>query len=72
MNQSTTMRSLYLGVAASALIATGAQAQQPIKIGVLTPLSGTYAGIGQGVRWGLELAAKEVNAAGGVLGRKIV
>jgi branched-chain amino acid transport system substrate-binding protein len=38
---------------------------------VLTPLSGTYAGIGQGVRWGLELAAKEVNAAGGVLGSKI-
>jgi branched-chain amino acid transport system substrate-binding protein len=71
MSQSTTMRSLYLGVAASALIVTGVQAQQPIKIGVLTPLSGTYAGIGQGVRWGLELATKEVNAAGGVLGRKI-
>ena len=28
-------------------------------------------GIGQQVRWGLELAAKEVNAAGGVAGRKL-
>ena len=55
----------------SSAIFGGAQAQQPIKIGVLTPLSGTYAGIGQQVRWGLDLAAKEINAAGGVLGRPI-
>src|SRR5690606_4289496 len=41
------------------------------RIGVVTPLSGTYAGIGQQVRWGLELATKEVNAAGGISGRKI-
>lgn len=46
-------------------------AADPIKIGVVTPLSGTYAGIGQQVRWGLELATKEVNAAGGVMGRPI-
>ncbi|MBS0327180.1 MAG: ABC transporter substrate-binding protein [Proteobacteria bacterium] len=43
----------------------------PIKIGVDTPLSGTYAPIGQQVKWGLELAAKEINAAGGVLGRPL-
>ena len=30
--------------------ATFAQAGAPIKIGVVTPLSGTYAGIGQQVR----------------------
>lgn len=48
-----------------------AQNQLPIKIGVVTPLSGTYAGIGQQVKWGLELAAKEINAAGGILGRKV-
>ena len=48
------------------------QAQQgPIKIGVVTPLSGTYTGIGQQVRWGLELAVKEINASGGVMGRQI-
>jgi branched-chain amino acid transport system substrate-binding protein len=48
-----------------------AMAADPIKIGVDTPLSGTYAPIGQQVRWGLELATKEVNAAGGIAGRQI-
>lgn len=43
----------------------------PIKIGVVTPLSGTYAGIGQQVKWGLDLAAAQINAAGGVMGRKL-
>lgn len=54
-----------------ALAAAPGFAAEPIKIGVVTPLSGTYAGIGQQVRWGLELATKEVNGAGGVLDRKI-
>lgn len=43
----------------------------PIRIGVVTPLSGTYAGIGQQVKWGLDLAATQINAAGGVMGRKL-
>jgi len=47
-------------------------AADPIKIGVLTPLSGTYTVIGQQVKWGLELAAREINASGGVLGRQLV
>jgi branched-chain amino acid transport system substrate-binding protein len=48
-----------------------ASAADPIKIGVVTPLTGTYAPIGQQVRWGVELAAKEVNAAGGIMGRPV-
>ena len=43
----------------------------PIKIGVVTPLSGTYTPIGEQVKMGLDLAAKEINAAGGINGRKI-
>jgi branched-chain amino acid transport system substrate-binding protein len=43
----------------------------PIRIGVVTPLTGTYAGIGQQVRWGIDLAVREINAKGGILGRKI-
>jgi branched-chain amino acid transport system substrate-binding protein len=43
----------------------------PIRIGVVTPLSGTYAGIGQQVKWGLDLAAAQINAAGGVMGRRL-
>ena len=48
-----------------------AQAGAPIKIGVVTPLSGTYAGIGQQGKWGLDLAAAQINAGGGVMGRKL-
>ena len=43
----------------------------PIKIGVVTPLSGTYTPIGEQVKMGLDLAAKEINAAGGINGRKV-
>jgi branched-chain amino acid transport system substrate-binding protein len=48
-----------------------AYAADPIKIGVVTPLSGSYAPIGKQVRWGAELAVKEINAAGGVNGRPL-
>lgn len=57
-----------LSLAAAAALA---QAGAPIKIGVVTPLSGTYAGIGQQVKWGLDLAAAQINAGGGVMGRKL-
>jgi branched-chain amino acid transport system substrate-binding protein len=57
-------------IAAAFLMSANAQAQDPIKVGVVTPLSGTYASIGKQVRWGAELAVKEINAAGGVKGRK--
>ena len=56
---------------ATTALSTQAFAADPIKIGVVTPLSGTYSPIGQQVRWGLELATKEVNAAGGIMGRQI-
>lgn len=42
-----------------------------IRIGVVTPISGTYAGIGQQVTWGLNMAAAEINANGGIMGRQI-
>ena len=64
-------KALFLGTVGVLFGAAAAQAQEPIKIGVVTPLSGTYAGIGQQVRWGLELATKEVNDSGGILGRKV-
>lgn len=60
------------GMLAATALTGGALAQSnPIKIGVVTPLSGTYTPIGQQVRWGLELAAKEINAAGGIAGRQV-
>lgn len=56
---------------ATTILSAPASAADPIKIGVVTPLSGTYSPIGQQVRWGLELATKEVNANGGIMGRQI-
>src|SRR5262249_60892822 len=46
-----------------------AYAAEAIKVGVVTPLSGSYAPIGKQVRWGAELAVKEINGAGAVGGR---
>jgi branched-chain amino acid transport system substrate-binding protein len=60
-----------MAVLLSATAVSAAYAADPIKIGVDTPLTGTYAGIGQQVKWGLELATKEVNAKGGIMGRQI-
>ena len=66
------MTKFLTATALATLLAGAAFAQEgPIKIGVLTPLSGTYAGIGQQVRWGVELAAAEINAAGGIDGRQV-
>jgi len=42
-----------------------------IKIGVLLPLSGDLAEIGEKMRNGALLAAEEINAAGGIAGRKV-
>jgi len=62
---------LMSGVALAALVGTAVLAQDAVRIGVVTPISGTYAGIGQQVKWGLDLAAKEINAQGGIMGRPI-
>jgi branched-chain amino acid transport system substrate-binding protein len=66
MNKTLAATTLSLATAAAF-----AQAGAPIKVGVVTPLSGTYAGIGQQVKWGLDLAAAQINAGGGVMGRKL-
>lgn len=67
------MKRLTMIAAVAAAFATFNACAQPgpIKIGVVTPLTGTYAGIGQQVRWGIDLAVKEINDKGGILGRKV-
>jgi len=66
------MKKILAGVAFAALAGTASLAQDgPIRIGVVTPISGTYAGIGQQVSWGLDMATEEINAAGGIDGRQI-
>ncbi len=59
---------LALGAAA---LASPAWAQQIIKIGAINPYSGPLALYGNEVTRGYELAVDQINAAGGVLGRKV-
>lgn len=71
MNTTLRTASLPLALALAGLAGSALAQTQPIRIGVVTPLSGTYAGIGQQVKWGLDLAARQINAAGGVAGRPL-
>jgi len=65
------MKTVFVATLTTLAAAAAFAQSTPIRIGVVTPLSGTYAGIGQQVRWGLDLAAREINAAGGVAGRSL-
>ena len=49
----------------------GAQSKAPIKVGVVAPLSGGSADMGIPVNESVQLAFKEVNAQGGIGGRKV-
>jgi len=68
-----TISKLLIPAIALALIATPAMAakKKPIKIGLLYALSGLAAVYTKGTVIGHQIAAEEINAAGGVLGRKI-
>jgi branched-chain amino acid transport system substrate-binding protein len=61
-------RRTFLALALAA--ALPAMAQEPIKIGLVTALSGQSARAGEAITRGLQVAIDELNAAGGVLGRK--
>jgi branched-chain amino acid transport system substrate-binding protein len=60
----------FLGAAAM-LCSLSAMAQSVYKIGLVSPLSGANARYGAFANKGANLALKEINAAGGVLGRKL-
>ena len=60
-----------LAAATLALFAAPALAQAPIKIVGLVELSGTGATSGTNFDNGAKLAVKEINAAGGILGRQV-
>lgn len=66
------VRRLSMFAAAIAVMAShGANAQEPIKIGVNTPVSGVVAVASEREMQGVNLAVEEINAAGGVLGRPL-
>ncbi len=66
---------LKAGVAASAAQFAGpfivkALGEEPVKIGLDNPLTGTYAAVGKNELIGCQLAVEQINAKGGILGRK--
>ena len=63
------MKSFILA-AALALSATGAVAQETVKLGLIDIYSGGFAFIADSIRNGFQIAVDEANAAGGLKGRK--
>ncbi len=62
---------LAVGAVCAGMIAGQAIAQEPIKIGIPVGLSGANSVVAPSVVQSSELAAEEINAAGGILGRPI-
>ncbi|MGH7040681.1 MAG: ABC transporter substrate-binding protein [Acetobacteraceae bacterium] len=62
---------LAAAVAAVVFAPLGARAKEPIKIGFPIPLSGPTALYGVPILKGAQLAVADINAKGGVLGRKL-
>src|SRR5437763_8771197 len=65
------VHSLILLLAALLALPLSAEAQKPIKVGVPLPLSGPPALFGEPASKGAQMYVDELNAKGGVLGRKI-
>jgi len=61
---------LILAAAAFCLAAAPALADT-LKVGVQAPITGSYANEGQGIENGVRLLAEQINAKGGVMGKKI-
>jgi branched-chain amino acid transport system substrate-binding protein len=64
-------RRAVLGFATILLMVSPVWAQDSIKVGLVAALSGQSAKSGEAITRGLELAIGEINAGGGILGRKI-
>src|SRR5579862_96700 len=77
LGKKVSRRQLIQGAAAAGtLAATGpfiisARGEEPVKIGLDNPLTGTYAAVGKNELNGCELAIEQINAKGGILGRKV-
>src|SRR5690348_8716837 len=70
-NMRTRWIALLLTVLAVSFGAGRALAQEPIKIGHYGSLTGSEATFGQSTSNGIKLAINELNAAGGINGRKV-
>ena len=73
----TDRRSILKGAAAAGALQIASPfvvpvwAADTVKIGVANPLTGTYAATGKNEQIGMQLAGEQINAKGGILGRKV-
>jgi len=65
------LRTALAAAAATLLMAAGAAAQEPIRVGAFLSATGPAAFLGDPEQKTLELYIDKINAAGGVLGRKL-
>jgi branched-chain amino acid transport system substrate-binding protein len=65
------MKLSRLLAAVAAVILTSAASAQPIRIGLIFPLTGGSADMGNSARIGAEVAVAEINQLGGYLGRPL-
>jgi len=65
------MKKILLFVTALCLVAAQATASEPIRIGLMAPITGPWASEGQEMKQVLDLIAGDVNAKGGILGRQV-
>src|SRR5215216_1721823 len=72
MTCTTSLHRILPGLIASVMLTGASVAWADIKIGVFGPMTGDAAGYGQSLREVVDLLVKEKNAAGGVLGHKLV
>ena len=64
------LKSTLIAAAALTVVSFGS-ASAEIKISTVGPMTGQYASFGEQMRRGAEMAVKDINAAGGVLGQKL-
>src|ERR1700757_1343721 len=58
-------------VAAALALGAGAASAQNIPIAVVGPITGSNAALGEQMKRGAEMAVADINAKGGVLGKKL-
>lgn len=62
---------LMMAFALGLLIVPANASDDEVRLGVISPASGNYADLGAAERRGITMAVEEINAAGGVLGKKV-
>ena len=65
------MKKILFILLAFCLLTGAAHAQDTIKIGLMAPLTGSFASEGAEMKQVLELLAADLNAKGGLLGKKV-